>query len=263
SCNGTSVVSANRCDFIRFSLDPTCESRGKFLTSQIGYNLRFDQRNDPINPSAGWRFDVGQALAGVGGDVNYLQTTARGSVYKRLPYDFIGALKFDVGYVDGFGDDGVRVNDRFFKGGNRGFRGFDVAGVGPRYYVRNSTNGFVSDRAIGARAYAIGTVEAQIPLPFPPEQGIRAALFSDFGAVGIVDEDDKLLNNDINNFIDFDQDGIFDEPVQDDFSLRVTAGVSINWRSPFGPVQIDIAEALIREEYDEEQVFRFSAGGQF
>ena len=51
--------------------------------------------------------------------------------------------------------------------------------------------------------------------------------------------------------------------MQDDFSLRVTAGVSINWRSPFGPVQIDIAEALVREDYDEEQVFRFSAGGAF
>lgn len=253
---------ANVCDFITTSLDPSCQSRGKYLTSQIGYTLRFDQRNDPINPSAGWRFDLGQSLAGVGGDVNFLQTTAKGSIYRRLPYDFIGALKFDAGYVDGFGDDGVRITDRFFKGGNRGFRGFDVAGVGPRYYSRTSS-GFRQDRAIGARAYAIGTVEAQIPLPLPPEQGIRAALFSDFGAVGIVDEEDKLLNNDLNNWVDYNDDGIFDEPVQDDFSLRVTAGLSINWNSPFGPVQIDIAEALQREDYDEEQVFRFSAGGSF
>ena len=282
--NGTNTVVANRCDFLTSSIDPTCDSRGKRLTSQIGYNLRFDRRNDPIDPSAGWRFDVGQSLAGVGGDVNFLQTTARGSIYQRLPFDFVGALKFDAGYVDGFGDDGVRVNDRFFKGGNRGFRGFDVAGVGPRYIQCRSGGTRIAgtaryerfdgdpvgtlctntvDRAIGARAYAIGTLEAKIPLPTPPEQGIRAALFTDFGAVGVIDEDDKLLNQNLLSYIDYDGNGVGDEPVQDDFSLRVSAGLSINWNSPFGPVQIDIAEALVREEYDEEQVIRFSAGGAF
>lgn len=266
---GQPAFSANRCDFIVSSLDPSCESRGKFLTSQIGYGLRFDRRNDPLRPSAGWRVDLGQSLAGIGGDVNFLQTTARGSIYQRLPYNFVGALKFDVGYVDGFGDDGVRVNDRFFKGGNRGFRGFDVAGVGPRYFFQ-SNNGQLIDRAIGGRAYAIGTIEADIPMPFPPEQGIRAALFTDFGSVGIVDEDDKLLNNSIDNFVNFDNDlttgdafGRELAPVQDDFSLRASAGISINWRSPFGPVQIDIAEAFLAEDYDEKQTIRFSAGGAF
>ena len=53
------------------------------------------------------------------------------------------------------------------------------------------------------------------------------------------------------------------KPVEDDFSLRASAGISINWRSPFGPVQIDIAEAFLAEEYDEKQTFRFSAGGAF
>ncbi|WOI52757.1 outer membrane protein assembly factor BamA [Parvularcula sp. LCG005] len=256
------VLTTDVCNLVSRSLDPTCESRGDFLTSQVGYTMRFDQRNDPLVPSRGWFFDVSQALAGLGGDVQYLRTTARGSAYRPLPYDLVGALKFDVGYIDGFGDDGIRVNDRFYKGGNRGFRGFDVAGVGPRYF--DPSSGY--DRAIGARAYAIGSVEARLPLPLPPEYGIRASLFSDFGAVGIIDEEDKLLNNDLANWGEYygdRTDGIQNEPVQDDFSLRVTAGVSINWRSPFGPVQIDIAEALKKEEYDEEQVFRFSAGGNF
>jgi outer membrane protein insertion porin family len=256
--SGNLLIVSDLCNFTARQLDPTCEARGSFLTSQLGYNLRFDRRNDPLVPTAGYRIDVSQAFAGIGGDVNYLRSVVRGSAYQRLPYDFVGALKVDVGYIDGFGDDGVRLNDRFFKGGNRGFRGFDVAGVGPRYFDQN---GF--DRAIGAKAYAIGTAEVSLPLPLPEEYGIRASLFSDFGAVGIVDEDDKLLNNDTAFFVDYNRDGIFDEPVQDDFSLRVTAGVSINWRSPFGPVQIDIAEALIREDYDEEEVFRFSAGGSF
>ncbi len=257
--SGQDFVVADVCDFIDRQLDPTCESRGEFLTSQIGYNLRFDQRNDPLRPSAGWRLDLSQTIAGIGGDVNYLRTVGRGSYYKRLPIiGLVGAAKFDIGYIDGFGDDRVRLNDRFFKGGNRGFRGFDVAGVGPRFF---DDNGF--DRAIGGKAYAIGTGEIDLPLPLPAEYGIRAALFTDFGSVGIVDEVDLQLNLDAENFVDFNSDGIGDEPVQDDFSLRASAGISINWRSPFGPVQIDIAEAFLAEDYDEKQTFRFSAGGQF
>ena len=264
---GNLILTADTCDFLDRQLDPTCESRGEFLTSQLGYNLRFDRRNDPIAPSAGWRVDLGQSFAGLGGDVSYLRTTARGSLYQRLPYRLVGALKFDLGYVDGFGDDTVRLNDRFFKGGNRGFRGFDVAGVGPRYF-----DGTRNGRAIGGRAYAIGTTEVTLPLPVPPEYGIKAALFSDFGSIGIVDEEDQLINLDVNNWgnpvtgvclVDYNNDAICDEPVQDDFSFRMTAGVSINWRSPFGPVQIDIAEPFFAEEYDETQSFRFSAGGQF
>ncbi|MEM9989712.1 MAG: BamA/TamA family outer membrane protein, partial [Pseudomonadota bacterium] len=256
--SGRDFVTSDVCNFSSRQLDPSCESRGEFTTSQIGYALRFDRRNDPIVPSSGWRLDIGQSFAGIGGGVQYLRTTTRGSIYQRLPFNLVGALKMDLGYIDGFGDDKVRLNDRFFKGGNRGFRGFDVAGVGPRYF---DSNGF--DRAIGAKAYAIGTMEAELPLPVPQEYGIRASLFTDFGSVGIVDEQDKLLNLDSANFFDFDQDGILDPPVQDDFALRVSAGLSINWRSPFGPVQIDLAEAFIAEEYDEKQTFRFSAGGQF
>ena len=60
-----------------------------------------------------------------------------------------------------------------------------------------------------------------------------------------------------------DRDDICDAPVQDDFAFRATAGVSINWNSPFGPVQIDLAEPITVEPYDEVQRFRFSAGRQF
>ena len=247
------------CDLIANQLDPSCQSRGKFLTSQIGYNLSFDYRNDPLLPSRGWRVDLGQSLAGLGGDVQYVRSTARGAYYKPLPYELVGALKFDLGYIDGFSGDDVRINDRFFKGGNRGFRGFDVAGVGPRYFDANTGFG----QAIGAKAFAIGTAEIRLPLPLPEDYGIQASLFSDFGTVGLVDDSNKLLNDVESAFVDIDRDGIFDAPVQDDLSIRVTAGVSINWRSPFGPVQIDISEAIMREEYDEEQVFRFSAGSQF
>ena len=255
---GTFIVSADFCDFISNQLQTTCQSRGEFLTSAIGYSLSFNRLNDPYRPSRGWRTSLSQSLAGVGGDVQYLKTQLNAAYYYPFPLDFVGSLKLNAGYVDGWGGERIRLSDRFYRGGSS-FRGFEIAGVGPRQVRAGNRR----SRAIGAKTYAIGSAEMLLPLPLPEEYGIRASLFTDFGTAGIVDEDDKRLNDDLSNWVDYNEDGIFDEPIQDDLSIRMSAGVSIDWNSPFGPVRIDIAEAILREEYDETEAFRFSAGGQF
>jgi Outer membrane protein/protective antigen OMA87 len=51
--------------------------------------------------------------------------------------------------------------------------------------------------------------------------------------------------------------------VDDAASLRVAAGVSIYWDSPFGPVQFDLSQPLEYEEYDRREQFRFSTRTRF
>ncbi|PQA85387.1 outer membrane protein assembly factor BamA [Hyphococcus luteus] len=267
-------VSANFCDFVNASLTPTCESRGSFLTSLVGFSLSFDKRDDPITPRRGWRAGGSVSVAGLGGDVNYYQTEFNGAWYHPIIGDFIGALKGRAGYIDGYGGDNVRLSDRFFEGAST-FRGFEVAGVGPRYISgtagpngvlvpRTDRDGKIFGQSIGAKIYAIGSAEILLPLPLPEQYGIRAALFSDFGTVGSVDSDTKALNNDLNFWLDTDGDGVVDlAPVQDDLSLRATAGVTVSWDSPFGPVRFDFAKILMKEEYDRTEGFRFSAGTSF
>ena len=51
--------------------------------------------------------------------------------------------------------------------------------------------------------------------------------------------------------------------VADDASPRVGAGVGISWRSPFGLINIDLAQAVVKDRYDETQVFRFGFGTRF
>ena len=271
---------ANLCDFIAQSQSPTCQSRGNFLTSLVGLSLSFDRRNDPITPTRGWRTGASVRFAGLGGDVNYYQGELTGAIYHPLFIGLVGALKGRAGYIEGYGGDDVRLSDRFFEGASS-FRGFEVAGVGPRFIdvngplidptdpslgrvARRDRDGNIFSQAIGAKAYAIGSAEILIPLPLPDEYGIRASLFSDFGAVGLVDDSTKVLNSDPSLYVDTDGDGIADlAPVQDDFAFRVTAGVSISWDSPFGPVRFDFAEILRKEEYDRTEGFRFSAGTSF
>lgn len=282
--NEIQFVTASLCDFLVQSLSPTCQSQGNFLTSLIGASLNFDTRNDPIKPSRGWRAGASVRFAGLGGDVNYYQGELTGAAYRPLLFGLVGALKGRAGYIEGYGGDDVRLSDRFFEGAGS-FRGFEVAGVGPRFLTIGQAgqpiidpvtgevtgqmelrdrDGNIFSQAIGAKAYAIGTAEILIPLPLPEEYGIRAALFSDFGAVGLVDDSTKILNSDPSLFLDTDGDGIGDlAPVQDDFAFRVTAGVSVSWDSPFGPVRFDFAEIIRKEEYDRTEGFRFSAGTSF
>ena len=46
-------------------------------------------------------------------------------------------------------------------------------------------------------------------------------------------------------------------------SPRVTAGIGVNWNSPFGPFRIDVAYDLLSERGDETKTFSFNVGTQF
>lgn len=261
--NPVSQYVAFTCDLLVQAFSPACQSRGKFLTSLIGYSIGFDTRDDPIDPTRGSRFSFSQAVAGLGGDVQYLRSEFSTAYYQRLFGGFIGKVQLRGGYITGFGGDDVRLQDRFYEGADS-FRGFEVAGVGPRFLQPGQVN--INQRyaqSIGAKVYGIGTVEIKIPLPLPKEYGIRTSLFSDFGTVGLVDESNKVLNDNLSLWVDTDGDGIYEKPIQDDLSLRVTAGVSVSWDSPFGPVRFDFAKVLRKEDYDRTEGFRFSAGTSF
>ena len=222
-----------------------CDQRGEYLTSLIGYTYLYDRRNDPINPTRGFRFDISQDLAGLGGDVNYISTEVTGGWWHGFNKDFIFSLTGQGGYIAGWNGDTIRVNSHFYKGGNT-FRGFETAGIGPR-----DTN-FGNSDSLGGRAYAIGTAELTIPTFLPEQYGIKAALFSDVGTLGLLDDEYKLK-----------ADGTVDPAIKDDLSLRATAGLSIFWRSPMGPIRFDFSQVLAKEDYDKTETFRFSTSTRF
>jgi len=213
-----------------------CEQRGSFLTSLAGYTLNVDRRNDPINPTRGWRGFLRQGVAGLGGDVNYLKTEMEGAAYYGIRPKWVVSGFVSAGYVAGWNGDDVRISDRFFKGGNS-FRGFETAGIGPRDLDRED--------ALGGNAFAIGTLELAFPTGLPEEYGINAALFADVGTLGILD--DRFVTS----------------TVRDDLSLRAAAGLSIKWRSPMGPIRFDFSQILAKEDYDKTETFRFSTSTQF
>jgi outer membrane protein insertion porin family len=222
-----------------------CAQRGSNITSSLGYTVRLDRRNDPVKPTRGFYVELSQDLAGVGGDVNYLKTETAGGWYYGFNKDFVFSATGSAGYTAGWRGDTVRINDRFYKGGNS-FRGFETAGIGPR-----DTTAQRGD-ALGGKMFAIGTAELTVPTFLPEQYGIKAALFTDVGTLGLLDDVDRQRTP-----------GVFDPNIQDDLSLRASAGLSIFWRSPMGPIRFDFSQVLAKEDYDKTETFRFSTSTRF
>ena len=60
-----------------------------------------------------------------------------------------------------------------------------------------------------------------------------------------------------------DIDGNVIPGIYDDLSLRASAGLSIFWRTPKGPIRFDFSHILQQEDYDRDETFRFSQTTKF
>lgn len=244
----------DQCDLINPSRPLICAQEGSFLTSVMGVTVNWDRRNDPILPTRGFEFSLSQDLAGLGGEVNYLRTEVEGGVFYGIAEGWRLQLRGSAGYIFGWGGSDVRINDRFFKGG-ASFRGFDVAGLGPRQLVVDSAGDTVqTGDAIGGNAFAIGTISLDVPLGLPESFGVTGALFTEFGTLGTVDSASRQS---------VPLTGGQQLIVEDALALRAAAGVSIFWDSPFGPVQFDFSQPFAFEDYDRRETFRFSTRTRF
>ena len=52
-------------------------------------------------------------------------------------------------------------------------------------------------------------------------------------------------------------------PAEDLAAIRASVGGSLIWNSPIGPLRADFGYALLKEQFDQTQVFRFGAATRF
>lgn len=175
----------------------------------------------------------------------------------------------------------------------------DVDGVPTPITERNR----VRDDALGGRNYYLARAELEIPLGTGArELGLRPSVWVDVGALwGVTqpvlqDNPNGVQQVDTNGnpiFIEriSNADGTFTNVVTinpvaadgvtpntpsirqnsairelflgDTPSPRVTAGIGVNWNSPFGPFRIDFAQTIRKVEGDDDKRFTFNVGTQF
>lgn len=225
--NEITNVSSSASRFVR-------DQEGENITSAISQRLSYDSRDSTLFPTDGWLFWLDNEIAGLGGDVKYVSGKTGASYYYPIAENWVFNLLGETGAITGYSDEDVKINDRYFLGGST-LRGFRKSGIGPRDTV--------SDDALGGNIFYRGSAELSFPLGLPEDLGIQGHAFTDVGSLWDVDDNGA---------------GVVDES-----SLRGSGGVGISWRSPFGPIRVDLSQAYAKEDFDKEEVFRFDFGTRF
>jgi outer membrane protein insertion porin family len=239
----------------------------------------------------------------LGGDVRYLRTRIDATKYKGFGAGWVASAHAEGGYIlalqksPGPGRDAIRLTDRFF---GPQLRGFDIRGIGPRIqrvnYDLDGNLDFEKARitdALGGRAYYMGRLELEPPTNSTLRSvGLRPSVFVDVGSLfmikqpiltdigivctpntgvaggqllqapgthcpgegagGTLPGDDYARSPGIKEFF------LGDSP-----KPRLSIGIGVNWTSPFGPLRIDLAKALLKQEGDDTKLFSFNVGTQF
>lgn len=210
------------------------QQEGKRTTSAISQRIAYDSTDSKLDPTEGLlaRFDT--EVAGLGGSAKYGRVKLGGTYFYPVVDKWVLSLLGEGGIIKAWGDDTVRINERFYLGGNN-LRGFASGGVGPR--------DLTTDDALGGEHFYRGSVELEFPSGLPEDLGVRLHVFSDFGSLGGL--------------------GVSGPGVVDEGTLRASAGAGIAWKSPMGPVRADLAVPLAKENYDDTEIFQFSFGTRF
>jgi outer membrane protein insertion porin family len=278
-----------------------CDEIGTRLTSSVGYSTLYDD-TDGIRPTRGQRFTFSQDFAGLGGDVRYVRTQANATKYKDIGGGWIASVHAEGGYIaplqpsPGVGRDAVRLTDRFF---GPQLRGFDIRGIGPRIQrvpykddgTLDTTNAVITD-ALGGRAYYMGRLELQFPTSSTLRSvGLRPSAFVDIGSLWNITQPiltdvpatcvpvtanttgtsfpipstnptqscgDTSGANGYTRVAGFKELFLGNSP-----SPRLAIGIGVNWISPFGPLRLDLAKALLKQNGDETKLFSFNVGTSF
>ena len=223
--------------------------QGTHLTSGIGQVLLYDRRDNRLDPTDGYFASIGNDFAGAGFGVKYIRNKINFGYYYSVVPEWVLSFTGEAGDIVGWGGQKVLLQDRFFVGGDN-LRGFEAAGIGPRDTV--------SGDALGGNKYYVGSVALGVPLGLPKELGITGRVFSDFGSLWSNDQKNLVLSSTqlaANNGV---------QPhIVDSTALRVTAGVGVSWKSPVGPVRLDLALPIMKQPFDKTQFFHVSFGTRF
>lgn len=240
---------------------------GATITSLVGYTLSYNTLDNNKSPTSGLYAELRQDFAGVGGDVNFIKTTTDWRYYYPIYGDVVSLIRLQAGHVQSWGGTDLRMLDHFFMGPNL-VRGFAPNGIGPR----DLTLGTNLD-ALGGTSYWGSTFELQSPIPgVPKDIGLKVAAFADAGSLWSYQglSPAQLAVPPLVTIFN----GQTINPSNNSMNIRASVGAGLLWDSPFGPLRIDYAKAILKEDCvfplvaggpscDKLQSIRFSGGTRF
>lgn len=189
-----------------------------------------DTRDSALSPRDGRFQNAGLEYGVPGGDLTYLKLTYLQRWYIPLGKLYTLYLRGEAGYGKGFDGKPLPTFKRFYAGGIGSVRGFDTNSLGPRD---------TDDSILGGERRVTGSVELLFPFPgLVKDRSLRLSTFMDFGQI-------------------YGTGGTWIP------GMRYSAGIGLNWQSPFGPLAISWAQPLNKKDGDRVQHLQFTVGTTF
>ena len=206
--------------------------QGDFVTTSLGYNFSYDQRDSKFSPTSGSIIYFDQNIATFFSDILTVQTGVGATFYKELFSEkFIGSAKARLANVVAFNDKDVKLSDRIFASASD-IRGFEQRGLGP----------VDSGDHIGGNNLATLSLKSTFPNPIPENLRATTFLFLDMGNVWGAD---------------------YSSSISDSSKLRTSTGIALDLMSPIGPLSFTYSIPLSKASTDKEQNFLFNIGSSF
>jgi outer membrane protein insertion porin family len=220
-----------------------------------------DSRNHFLNPTRGSSQRLSLETSLPGSSRQFYKLFYRYAKYIPIWADLVFSFHGDVGYGDAYDDydstslatpvdtelpegverecleeevisldTGLPFFEHFYGGGVRDIRGFEDNTLGPKD---------TACRAVGGDFKVSGGLELAIPTPFTKGGGSRIALFVDVGNV-------------------YENISAFDANL-----FRASAGISVTWQAPIGPIIMNYAFPIKEHFGDRTESLQFSFGTTF
>jgi outer membrane protein insertion porin family len=219
--------------------------KGYTQTSEITPTIRRFTVDNPTDPRTGTVETLSMQFGGLGGTNSFIKGVAHFRYfYPFLKSQTLGTFVVSQGVTFGIGTDlnsgtggELPLYERFFPGGVGGpgdVRGYQLYSLGPQVTIFSQNGTPLSVQDVGGSKELL--LSNEITFPILSGLGIRGVLFSDAG------QSFRLKDS------------------LDITKLQASVGVGVRWKSPFGPLAVDIAFPLNPRPADQNTVFEVGAG---
>ena len=208
--------------------DSISSSSGTNMSFLIKNNFRYSSVNPGLISKRGNLINFNNIIETPTSSSNgYIKNIITLKQYQSIDKN-IFSFQGRFGNVFSLNNKDILTDDKFSLGG-RWLRGFDSFGAGPR----NSRTAY-----IGGNNLAVTKLDYSYEITRNSNFPIYLNLFNDYGLIW----DNKT------------------KPIQNDNTLRSSAGFGIKYYSPIGPIGFSWGFPIMDEEYDIKRMFLFSVG---
>jgi len=211
------------------------------------YVTEFGDTNSTVLGSAGWARDtvdsriyptrgyiqrIGGEAALPGGSLRYYKLNYQQQRFFPLSRKLTLAFNGEFGYASGYGNRDLPFFKNFYAGGMGSVRGYEPSSLGPV--------DLATEQRLGGNRRLILNGELLFPMPgVGQDKSVRLGAFVDGGQVWGAEEKFDLS------------------------TLRYSAGLSLAWSSPVGPLKFSFGQPLNKKEGDKLQRLQFQMGTVF